>query len=338
MSLRIVGCGWLSLFNRCICRMPYSTTVRRIIISLIAMMSLLSSLANADTFNPALYEQIMMLPAKIGNEIIQLETTVYKPEGKGPFPLLIMNHGKALGNPHLQGRDRAVVISSEFIKRGYAVVIPMRKGFSKSSGNYVETACDMKRNGQLQADDLQAALSYLITQDWVDKNRIVVAGQSYGGLATIALGARAFPGVKGLINFAGGLRIHGGSCPWQSSLVNAFAEFGKHSAIPSLWFYGANDSHFTPELATKMHQAYVEAGGNAKLVAFGPFKKDAHTMSGSWDGIHIWWPETEQFLQHIGMPTDSITASTENVTLHQPDSDATIAEIATTKDTDATGN
>jgi len=279
----------------------------------------------------------MMLPVKVGNEFIRLETTVYKPEGEGPFPLLIMNHGKALGNPHSQVRDRAVIISSEFIKRGYAVVIPMRKGFAKSSGNYVETPCNMKNNGQLQANDLQAALNYLVTQNWVDKNRIVVAGQSYGGLATMAFGARAFPGVKGLINFAGGLRIHGSSCPWQSSLVNAFAAFGKQTSIPSLWFYGANDSHFNPELAAKMHQAYVDAGGNAKLIAFGEFKKDAHTMSGSWDGIKIWWPETAQFLQSIGMPTDSIVASNEDEAFHRSSQDEPIIESVVQKNTGATG-
>jgi dienelactone hydrolase len=228
--------------------MSYTATLHHIIISLFALMSLcITYSAKAETWNQQLNEQVMMLPVKVGNEFIRLETTVYKPEGEGPFPLLIMNHGKALGNPHSQVRDRAVIISSEFIKRGYAVVIPMRKGFAKSSGNYVETPCNMKNNGQLQANDLQAALNYLVTQNWVDKNRIVVAGQSYGGLATMAFGARAFPGVKGLINFAGGLRIHGSSCPWQSSLVNAFAAFGKQTSIPSLWFYGANDSHFNPE-------------------------------------------------------------------------------------------
>lgn len=260
--------------------------------------------AQSVTLNAALNEQVVMVPVISGADSVQLETTIYKPPGAGPFPLLIMNHGKALGNPRQQGRDRAVVISREFVKHGYAVVIPMRKGFSNSGGDYVEKECDMAGNGQIQADDLQATLNYIITQSWADKSRILVGGQSYGGLATMAFGTRGFPGVKGLLNFAGGLRLHGGSCPWQASLVNAFAGFGKHTMVPSLWFYGANDRHFDPELAAKMHQAYVSAGGNAKLIAFGPFKSDAHGMSSSWDGVKIWWPETEKFLRKIGMPAD----------------------------------
>jgi dienelactone hydrolase len=266
------------------------------------------SFAKPTGLNAALNEQVVMVPAISGSESVQLETTIYKPPGEGPFPLLVMNHGKSLGNPHLQQRDRFVVISREFVKHGYAVVIPMRKGFANSSGNYVESACDMAGNGQAQADDLQAALNYIVTQNWADKNRILVAGQSYGGLATIAFGTRGFPGVKGLINFAGGLRIHGGDCQWQASLVNAFAAYGKHTMVPSLWFYGTNDSHFNPELAARMHQSYVESGGNAKLVTYGPFKKDAHGMSSSWDGVKIWWPETEKFLKQIGMPTEEVVA------------------------------
>jgi dienelactone hydrolase len=278
-----------------------------------------TAFADAPMLNAALNEQVVMVPAISGSESVQLETTIFKPPGAGPFPLLIMNHGKALGNPHSQIRDRFVVISREFVKRGYAVVIPMRKGFADSTGNYVEAACDMTTNGQMQADDLQAALNYLVAQSWVDKSRIVVAGQSYGGLATMAFGTRGFPGVKGLINFAGGLRIDGGDCQWQSSLVNAFAAFGKHTMVPSLWFYGANDSYFNPELATKMHQAYVDAGGNAELVAYGTFKKDSHGMSGSWDGVKIWWPETEKFLRQIGMPTDAVVALSDDMKLQKTD-------------------
>lgn len=234
----------------------------------------------------------------------KLETTIFMPSGKGPFPLLILNHGKSLGNPNLQSRDRFFVVSREFVKRGYAVVIPMRKGFSKSTGEYIEWACDMTNNGQTQADDLTVTLAYLAGQSWADVGRVLIAGQSYGGLAALAFGTRQFPGVKGLINFAGGLRVFGGKCAWQSSLINAFSNYGGKTTVPSIWFYGMNDSHFNPQLAAKLYDAYVAAGGHAKLVAYGPFKNDAHGMIGSRDGVKIWWPETEKFLKQIGLPTE----------------------------------
>ena len=273
-----------------------------------ALMIAHACLAEPKLISAPLEEKVVMLPVVAGPESVQLETTIYKPPGDGPFPLVIMNHGKALGNPNAQPRDRFLALSREFVKRGYAVVIPMRKGFARSSGNYVEYGCNMFVNGEVQASDVQAALNYLVGQRWVDSRRILVAGQSYGGLATLAFGMRGYPGVKGLINFAGGLRIHGGDCPWQASLVDAFARFGKYATVPSLWFYGANDKHFNPELATRLHEAYVGSGGNAELVAFGNFKNDAHGMSGSWEGVNVWWPETEKFLKRIGMPTEQVVA------------------------------
>lgn len=273
----------------------------------------------APVLDEALHEQVVMIPAVSGGTAVQLETTIFKPPGDGPFPLVIMNHGKALGSPRAQGRDRFIVLSREFVKRGYAVVIPMRKGFSRSTGDYVDPGCDMMAHGQLQADDLQGALEYLQTQSWVDHDHIIVAGQSYGGLTALAFGARHFPGVRGLINFAGGLKVHGGACRWQASLVQAFADYGAKTTLPSLWFYGENDQHFAPELAAKMHDAYVHAGGHAKLIAYGPFKKDAHGMSGSRDGVKIWWPETEKFLKELGMPTEPVVALDDEIKIPKTD-------------------
>jgi dienelactone hydrolase len=271
------------------------------------------------TLDARLDEQVVMVPASLSGSSVELETTVFKPPGQGPFPLVVMNHGKEPGNPHLQKRDRFLVISREFVKRGYAVVIPMRKGFAKSTGNYVEDGCNMEGNGRLQADDLQAALEYFLKQSWVDKDRILIAGQSYGGLATMAFGTRNFPGVKGLINFAGGLRADGGSCQWQSALVDAFADYGAKSTVPSLWFYGANDSYFGPDIAVRMLNAYVASGGNARLVAYGAFKRDAHAMAGSRDGVKIWWPETEKFLQQIGLPTQEVIALADDMAVPKSD-------------------
>lgn len=273
-------------------------------------LSLLSNscVAQEPSLDARLNEQIVMVLAASGGTNAELETTIFKPPGEGPFPLVIMNHGKEPGDPHLQKRDRFLVISREFVKRGYAVVIPMRKGFSGSTGEYSDYGCDMDGNGQLQADDLQSTLEYMRRQSWVDKDRIVVAGQSYGGLATMAFGTRKFPGVKGLINFAGGLRDDSGTCRWQASLVDAFADYGAKSTVPSLWFYGENDSYFNHDIASRMYNAYVASGGDAQLVAYGPFKSDAHGMAGSRDGVKIWWPETEKFLHRIGMPTDEVVA------------------------------
>jgi len=216
---------------------------------------------------------------------------------------LIINHGKDLGRPDRQPRDRFYHMAMAFVQRGYAVMVPMRQGFANSTGRYRDHGCDMTANGYTQADDVFDALNYAREQPWVDAERIVIAGQSYGGLATIALGARDLPGVRGLINFAGGLRDDSNRCAWRSALVSAFAEYGAKSKIPSLWMYGENDSLFGLELADRMHTAFEQGGGLAHLVKFPAFKRDAHGMLASRDGAKVWLADTEKFLQQVGMPT-----------------------------------
>ena len=258
--------------------------------------------------DPTVNEQVVMLPVTANGQSFQFETTIFKPPGTGPFPLLVMNHGKDRGDSHKQARDRFLAMSREFVKRGYAVAVPMRKGFSASTGTYSDYGCNMKDNGLQQADDVEAALNALQKMPWVDRDRIIVAGQSYGGLATVAFGTRKYPGVRGLLNFAGGLRIDGNSCDWKSSLVTAFANYGARTSLPSLWFYGENDSFFDHPLAQRLQQAYQSAGGASQLVAYGAFKNDAHGMVGSRDGVSIWLPEVERFLKSIGMPTEVTVA------------------------------
>lgn len=248
-------------------------------------------------------EQVIAIPAKIGGADITLQTTIFKPPGDGPFPVLFMNHGKDGGDAHRQARARYPVISREFVKRGYAVVIPMRMGFADSGGSYVNSHCQARENGEDQASSLYFAMAYVMKQPWADQQHVVIGGQSHGGLTAIAAGSHNISGVRGVINFAGGVnsRSH---CDWQAALVDAFKAYGAVSTTPSIWFYGANDHHFGPKLAADMYAAYTGAGGKAQLVAYGPFKRDAHGMSSSPDGVAIWLPETTRFLQSVGMPTE----------------------------------
>jgi hypothetical protein len=132
----------------------------------------------------------------------------------------------------------------------------------------------------------------------------MVIGQSHGGLTAMAFAAEPYAGVRGVINFAGGLRLSGHDCSdWQDNLVRAFRTFGATAKLPTLWFYGENDSYFDPALAKRLHEAYTGAGGKAKLVAYGRFKGDAHGTFSDREGLAIWWPEVESFLKELGLPT-----------------------------------
>jgi dienelactone hydrolase len=281
------------------------TFVRNLTLGFLVCLTLLPSLSVEQEIplDYRLNEHIVLIPAGKNGKAM-LETTVFQPNGPGPYPLLIINHGKDAGPPSQQQRDRFIFMATAFVRRGYAVMVPMRQGFANSTGRYRDYGCNMTANGYAQADDVRAAVDFARAQDWIDPERIVVAGQSYGGMATLALGTRDLPGVRGLINFAGGLRDDANRCDWRSELVRAFGTYGASNRIASLWLYGENDSLFGPELVIRMHDAYVRSGGQARLVEYGNFKRDAHGMIASRDGEKIWWRETEPFLKQIGMPTE----------------------------------
>jgi dienelactone hydrolase len=260
--------------------------------------------ANAVAQTPAtMNEQVVMVKVGSGLWGAELETTLFKPDGNGPFPLVVINHGKALGDPVFQERARHLRATREFVRRGYAVALPMRLGFSKSSGSYIAGGCNIASNGDMQAEWVAGVIEWLRQQLYVDRDRIVVVGQSHGGLTAMALGARNPAGVRGIINFAGGLKYIGGSCIWENSLAQAFADYGARSKLPSLWFYGDNDGYFPPDVWKDLHEKYRAAGGKVRLVAFGTFHTDAHGMFSTSAGLPIWVPEVERFLESVGLPS-----------------------------------
>ncbi len=263
-----------------------------------------TSWAQAPQLDSSLNESIVMV-AKKGFFTTELETTIYKPEGNGPFPLVVINHGKAPGDPRFQERYRPALAARYFLQRGYAVAVPMRQGFSKSTGSYIGGGCNIESNGKVQAEDVKTVLDYVLTLGWADKDRILVVGQSHGGWTTLAFGTLNYPGVRGLVNFAGGLRQD--SCTaWESGLARAAGSFGRETRVPSLWFYGDNDSFFSPDTYRPMFQQYREAAGQAELIAFGVFGSDAHGMFGARTGAPIWQPEVTKFLAKLGLPSEQL--------------------------------
>jgi dienelactone hydrolase len=283
------------------------TTVRYLTSALIALAALSPAISQEQVvqLDYHINERVMLVPAGVDHQS-RLQTTVFRPNGTGPFPLIIINHGKDAGAPSQQPRDRFYHMATAFVKRGYAVMVPMRQGFAGSTGHYEDHGCDMRANGYTQAADVRDTLEFARSQSWIDADHVVIAGQSYGGLATMALGTENLPGVRGLINFAGGLRDDSHGCDWQGALLTAFADFGANNKIPSLWMYGANDSLFGPQLATQMYAAFEHAGGDATLVEYAAFKRDSHGMLASRDGEKIWLADTERFLKKVGMPTQKL--------------------------------
>ena len=134
----------------------------------------------AQDLDTSLNEQLVMVPKKGGFASVELETTVFKPEGNGPFPVVLINHGKAPGDTRFQSRFRNGLVARYFLQRGYAVLMPNRQGFSKSSGSCVGGGCNVESNGITQAEDVKAALDWAGAQAWLPCRLADLAGQGTG--------------------------------------------------------------------------------------------------------------------------------------------------------------
>ena len=142
-------------------------------------------------------QETQMVPVQIDGKTYRLEMRIYKPKGEGPFPTVIFNHGST-GS----GRDeriferpiRSTEVVNFFIKRGWAIVLPARRGRAGSEGLYDEGFRENRSLGYTcefpvsvaGADralrDVEAAIDKIIAMPFVDSSRLLIGGNSRGGI------------------------------------------------------------------------------------------------------------------------------------------------------------
>jgi dienelactone hydrolase len=233
-----------------------------------------------------------------------LEAVLVRPADGRRYPLALMSHGSPR-DPESRvkmtpGRYQTQAI--EFARRGFAVLIVMRRAYGLSDGAYAEGSprcgpADYLRSANESARDLRAAVEAMRSRIDITTQGMIAVGQSAGGLASIAFAAEKPAGLAGVINFAGGRGSRGdNNVCGEDALVEAFGTLGRTARVPMLWVYAENDLYFRPELARRFHDAFQAAGGQAKLVVPPTFGRDGHSLFSA-SGTPIWLPMIEAFLR-----------------------------------------
>jgi dienelactone hydrolase len=233
----------------------------------------------------------------------------------GKLPVALITHGKS-GNLAdmlaLKGNDYAPY-ARDLARRGYLSVVVLRRGFGQSDGPMpVNVNCNSEGFDDLfsaDADDLQRALDLATKRPDADPNRAIAIGVSAGGAAVMALAARNPKNLKGVINVSGGLQTL--DCPKDDALVKAFKSYGEKSRVPTIWIYANNDSLFGPKLVERMQSAYLDGGGDVKLVMFDKFGNDGHFLFGDAGGRVKWLMEMDAFLDFHELPSTDRERGTE---------------------------
>ena len=139
--------------------------------------------------------------------------TTFRPQGAGPFPLVVMNHGRKSETRAQDPRQRYESIARFFIRKGFAVAVPQRLGYgaSATSGDPEDSmSCNQPRYqpaGDAAAAQVLAVVAHMRKDADIDASRLVIMGQSLGGFTSVAAAATKPAGLIAAINFAGG---HGG--------------------------------------------------------------------------------------------------------------------------------
>lgn len=257
---------------------------------------------------PAWREQALTYaaPGLIGSN--QLELTLLLPDGAGPFPVAVFNHGDVdMDHAVIRSRQRVreIIVAREFLLHGIAVAVPARRGVGLSQGNYpggfARYDGDPTYKARVHAQDILPALDYLKTRPEIDSRRVILAGHSAGGYSVMYIASTRPAGVIGAINFSGG-RTDATGAEGAGSLnrmmVRGFEQLGRTTRIPSLWVFAENDSRYSAATIRASHAAYVKAGGAARLALNAPIAGDGHFIYHRPD---LWRDALKEFLSEIGV-------------------------------------
>jgi dipeptidyl aminopeptidase/acylaminoacyl peptidase len=160
-----------------------------------------------------------------------------------------------------------------------------------------KSAAEVMRGAGLEADDVIAALEYLLALPYVDKERVAVGGVSLGGLVSVMAVARE-PRFKALITMAGGYRQSGrGGADEAWPLVEAvWKRSAETITIPTLILWSKNDMRVTVEVGEALEKALKDAGRPVQMKVYPSFDTDGHTLFSNAKGLPIFVPDAVSFL------------------------------------------
>ena len=196
---------------------------------------------------------------------LQLKAFLWKPDGPGPFPTVLFNHGSGGADAdHTAGlpmTEAAQRLAPLFLKHGYAFLYLCRRGqgLSADQGPFMQDLLqqaeavkgkDARQHLQFMLattdhlDDVLGALSFLKTAPAIDAKRIAIMGHSFGGQVTLFAAERDNT-VRAAVAFAAAANSWERSSELRDRLLAAMDK----TTIPIMFIQAANDYSTAPSYA-----------------------------------------------------------------------------------------
>lgn len=200
------------------------------------------------------------------------------PEGPGPFPVVVYNHGgegysKKRGGQSIGGDPSATCAA--LAKAGFVGFSPIRRPSAKWN---------------VHVQDIMAAIDAVKKVGAVDPDKIGMIGFSVGGLVSL-LTAMHLPRLRALVIMAGAANAKIRETTMNLSLLRA----------PVLMLVAENDtgSRYTRGVnivagLRSLHAELKEKGKESTLIVYPPFAGDGHSM---FFGVGDYWNDVVPFLK-----------------------------------------
>lgn len=251
-----------------------------------------------------------LIPVTIDGEHVRLAVRIYKPQGDGPFPTMIFHHGSTG-----RGKNPDIfpiawlpgTLINYFVDRGWAVVLPSRRGRGGSEGLYDEGFGKNRSKGyswkpkysipgaDRALEDVDAITDVILEEPFVDGTRVVVGGQSRGGILSVAHSGQRPELYRGVINFVGGW--WGGKRDNAKKINNTIFKYGVPFGKETLWLYAKDDPYYSTITTQGYFKKFEKAGGIGTYVSDFP-RKIGHGL------VNIpehWGPVVDAYLERMGV-------------------------------------
>ncbi len=252
----------------------------------------------------------------VHNGSITLHALLWRPQGHGPFPAILCNHGSGRTRGELERlgpyEEQAEALGPVFARHGYVFLFLFRQGVGLSADQGTSAVDLMSRefaahgrdarnalqlrlleNGELSA--ATSGLAYLRELPEVDARRIGIVAHSFGGSLTILQAARE-PDLRAVVIFSAA----GYSWDRSPELRNRLLAAAAHIRAPVFFIHAANDYSVNPGKA--LDARLTQLGKAHRLKIYPPIGRtpdDGHNFPLL--GVSIWETDVFAFLdQYIG--------------------------------------
>jgi carboxymethylenebutenolidase len=240
-----------------------------------------------------------------------LHAMLYRPQGRGPFPAILLNHGSGRTPEDLKRlgsyEKNPAILGPVFARHGYVFLYLFRRGVGLSTdqgtnaidlmtsesaahGQEARNARQMKLLEGREMDDALSALKFLRALPYVDAKDVAVIGHSFGGSLTVLLAERE-PNLRAVVIFSGAGYSFDRSPELRARLLAAM----DHIAAPIFFIHAEND--YSLSSGKVLDARREQLGKPHRLKIYPPI---GHSLDDGHDflhlGVNIWEPDVFAFL------------------------------------------